>query len=83
MVGFGALVGGVGLPATCLVTGLGFVALVLWALVRLRGAQPVAEPGRSERGGAPGQVRSAARGVGEGEGVPTVQGRRPEGDRAR
>jgi hypothetical protein len=42
MVGFGALVGGVGLPATCLVTGLGFVALVLWALVRLRGAQPVA-----------------------------------------
>ena len=44
MVGFGALVGGVGLPVTCLVTGLAFVALVLWALVRLRGAQPVPTP---------------------------------------
>ena len=44
MVGFGALVGGVGLPVTCLVTGLAFVALVLWALVRLRCAQPVPTP---------------------------------------
>ncbi|MDX6371694.1 MAG: hypothetical protein QOD98_682 [Nocardioidaceae bacterium] len=42
MVGFGALVGGAGLPVTCLVTGLAFVALVTWALARLRGAQPVA-----------------------------------------
>ena len=44
MVGFGALVGGAGLPVTCLVTGLGFVALVAWALARLRGATPVAVP---------------------------------------
>ena len=42
MVGFGALVGGVGLSVTCLVTGLGFVALVAWSLARLRGARPVA-----------------------------------------
>ena len=42
MVGFGVLIGGVGLPVTCLVTGLGFVALVTWALARLRGARPVA-----------------------------------------
>jgi MFS family permease len=38
MVGFGALVARAGLPVTCLVTGLGFVALVAWALARLRGA---------------------------------------------
>jgi MFS family permease len=42
MVGFGALVSGAGLAITCLATGLGFVALVSWALARLRGAQPVA-----------------------------------------
>ena len=42
MVGFGALVGGAGLPVTCLATGLGFVVLVSWALARLRGARPVA-----------------------------------------
>jgi MFS family permease len=42
MVGFGALVSGAGLPLTCLLTGLGFIALVTWALARLRGAQPVA-----------------------------------------
>jgi len=41
MVGFGALVSGAGLPITCLATGLGFVALVTWALARLRGAQAV------------------------------------------
>jgi hypothetical protein len=39
MVGFGALVSGVGLGVTCLVTGLGFVGLVGWALARLRGAE--------------------------------------------
>jgi MFS family permease len=42
MVGFGALVAGAGLAVTCLLTGLGFIGLVLWALARLRGAQPVA-----------------------------------------
>lgn len=41
MVGFGALVAGAGLALTCMVTGLGFIALVLWALARLRGASPV------------------------------------------
>jgi hypothetical protein len=41
MVGFGALVVGAGLPVTCLATGLGFVALVSWALLRLRGAAAV------------------------------------------
>jgi len=41
MVGFGALIGGVGLPLTCLLAGLGFVALVSWALARLRDARPV------------------------------------------
>jgi MFS family permease len=42
MVGFGALVSGAGLPITCLATGLAFVALVTWALVRLHGATPLA-----------------------------------------
>jgi MFS family permease len=42
MVGFGALVSGAGLPLTCLLTCLGFIAMVSWALVRVRGAQPVA-----------------------------------------
>jgi MFS family permease len=45
MVGFGALVAGAGLAVTCLAAGLGFVALVVWALARLRGAPPVAAPG--------------------------------------
>ncbi len=42
MVGFGALVSGAGLAITCLATGLGFVALVTWALARLSSARPVA-----------------------------------------
>jgi MFS family permease len=42
MVGFGALVSGAGLPVTCLVTCLGFIALVVWALARLRSAEPAA-----------------------------------------
>jgi MFS family permease len=40
MVGFGALVSGAGLPLTCLLTCLGFIAMVTWALARLRGARP-------------------------------------------
>jgi len=48
MIGFGALIGGVGLSVTCLVTGLGFVALVAWALARLRGAAPVEEAASPE-----------------------------------
>jgi len=42
MVGFGALVGVAGMPVTCLVTGLGFVVLVGWALARLSGARAAA-----------------------------------------
>jgi MFS family permease len=41
MVGFGALVASAGLPLTCLLAGLGFIAMVGWALARLGGAQPV------------------------------------------
>ncbi|HET6938398.1 MAG TPA: MFS transporter, partial [Nocardioides sp.] len=48
MVGFGALVSGAGLPITCLVTCLGFIALVAWALSRLR-TTASASPGRGSR----------------------------------
>jgi len=47
MVGFGALVGGIGLPVTCLLTGLGFVVLVGWALVRLSGASTLSDVRRT------------------------------------
>jgi hypothetical protein len=40
MVGFGALVAVAGIALTCLTTCVGFIALVAWALARLRGAQP-------------------------------------------
>jgi hypothetical protein len=42
MLGFGALVSGAGLSVTGLVTCLGFLALVAWALARPRSAQPAA-----------------------------------------
>ena len=53
MVGFGALVGGAGLALTCLVTCVGFIAMVTWALARLRGATSSTATPASESSASP------------------------------